>query len=223
MAIEKVVGYVDGEPVIYHEEEPTQYETTAEVEEKPAYDVKISAEDDHGNVGKVHSVYYVAGQWIEPIWQRTLADVNYAAHLNGKVAKTGWDSLTAQEQTNWTAGLIGCLNYWDLNRIEQNTGYLSDMLYGYGYGFGGVAIKTDWTMVDFPYAVEMERIRGSVQGLINIYYPQEVALPPTLEKPNYQTINDLENILKLMKEMIHRMEDSFRYCGTFYSGQEVAF
>jgi hypothetical protein len=44
-----------------------------------------------------------------------------------------------------------------------------------------------------------------------------------LEKPDHRVINNLESILKLMKEMVHRMELGFRYSGTFHSGQEVAF
>ena len=218
-----VSGYVDGDPVYFEESEPTQYEATAEVEEKPSYEVGITAEDDHGNVSSVHSTFYVAGQWIEPVWQRTQADVDYAAQLNNKIAKTGWSSLSPQEQTDWVTGLIGSLNYWDLNRIEIDTEFLSDLLYQYGYGFGGLQVKADWNMTDFPYLAEMERIRSNVRALIDVYYPQEIPLPATLEKPNHQTINDLENNLKLMKEMIHRMEQSFRYCGTFSCGQEVVF
>jgi len=217
-----VTGYVDGEPVYFEEPEPTQFEATAEVEEKPQYEVGITAEDDFGNTSSVHSTFYVAGAWIEPVWQRTQADVDYAAQLNNKIARNGWSSLTPQEQVDWAAGLIGCLNYWDLNRIEMDSEFLSDLLYQYGYGFGGMPVKTDWDMTDFPHSAEMERIRSNVQTLIGVYYSQEVSLPATLEKPDYQTINDLENVLKLMKEMIHRMEQSFRYSGTFSSGQGVA-
>lgn len=217
-----VTGYVDGEPVYFEEPEPTQYEATADVEEKPQYEVGISAEDEHGNVNSVHSIFYVAGTWIEPVWQRTQADVDYAAGLNNKIAKTGWNSLIPQEQSDWVAGLIGCLNYWDLNRIEIDTAYLSDLLHQYGYGFDVVSCKIDWDMTNFPHSEEMERIRLNIQTLIDVYHAQEVPLPTTLEKPDYRTINDLENVLKLMKEMIHRMEQSFRYCGTMYCGQEVA-
>lgn len=216
-----VTGYVDGEPIYFEEPEPTQYEATAEVEEKPSYEVGIAAEDEYGNTSSVHSTFYIAGAWIEPVWQRTQADVDYAAQLNNKIAKTGWGSLTPQEQVDWAAGLIGCLNYWDLNRIEIDTAYLSDFLYQYGYGFGGLPVKTDWDMTDFPHSAEMERIRSNVQALIDVYHAQEVPLPATLENLDWQKLNDLENNLKLMKEMIHRMEQSFRYSGTFFCGQGV--
>lgn len=217
-----VTGYVDGDPVYFEESEPTRFETTAFVEENPSYEIGINAVDDHGNVSAVHSVFYVPGEWIEPVWLRAQADVDYAGQLNNKIKKTGWNSLTRAEQTDWTTGLIGCLNYWDLNRIEQDTKYLSDLLSGYGYN-QDLAFKMDWLMTDFPYALEMERIRSNIQALIDSYHAQSVLLPPTLEKPTYRTINDIENNLKQMKEMIQRMASGFRYSGTFQSGQEVAF
>ena len=91
------------------------------MEEKSSYEIGINAEDDHGNINAVHSVFYVPGEWIEPVWKRTKADVDYAVQLSNKILETGFSSLTSKEQADWTAGLIGCLSYWDLNRIEQNT------------------------------------------------------------------------------------------------------
>ena len=52
-----VTGYVDGEPIYFEEPEPTQYEATTDVEEKPQYEVGIAAEDEHGNVNSVHSIF----------------------------------------------------------------------------------------------------------------------------------------------------------------------
>jgi len=163
---------------------------------------------------------FPSGSWIEPVWQRTQADIDYALRLNNKIARNGWSSLTPQEQSDWAAGLIGCLNYWDLNRIEMDSEFLSNLLYQYGYGFGGLPVKTDWDMTDFPHSAEMERIRTNVQTLIDVYYEQDVPLPETLQNLDWRKLNDLENVLKLMKEMIHRMEQSFRYSGTFTCGED---
>ncbi len=193
-----VTGYVDGEPIYFEEPEPTQYEATAEVEEKPQYEVGITATDEYENSTTVNQMLYIAGEWIEPITDRTLQDVRNK------------DSIRAY------------LNYWDLNRVEMNTEYLADMLNGYGYN-QSLSHKTDWLMSDFPYAVQMERVRTNVLKLIEVYHEQGVPLPATLQNLDWRKLNDLENILKLTKEMIHRMEQSFRYCGTFCSGQGVAF
>ena len=191
-----VTGYVDGEPIYFEEPEPTQYEATADVEEKPQYEVGITATDEYENSTTVQSIFYMAGEWIEPIIDRTLQDVRNK------------DSIRAY------------LNYWDLNRIEMDTEYLADMLNGYGYN-QNLAHKTDWLMSDFPYAVQVERVRTNVLELLEVYHEQETPLPETLEKLDWKKLNAVENNLKLMYEMIGRMEQSFRYCGTLNSGQEV--
>ncbi len=193
-----VTGYVDGEPIYFEEPEPTQYEATAEVEEKLQYEVGITATDEYENSTTVQSIIYMAGEWIEPIVDRTLQDVRNK------------DPIRA------------FLNYWDLNRIEQDTEYLSSILNGYGYN-QSLTHRTDWLMSDFPYASQMERVRQNVQTLIDVYHAQDVPLPETLQNLDWQKLNAVESNLKLMKEMIHRMEQSFRYSGTFYSGQGVAF
>ena len=193
-----VIGYVDGEPIYFEEPEPTQFEATADVEEKPAYEVGITATDEYENSTTVNQMFYMAGQWIEPIVDRTEQDVQNK------------DNLRAY------------LNYWDLNRVEVDTEHLADMLNGYGYN-QNLSHKTDWLMSDFPYLSQMERVRHNVQTLINVYHAQDVPLPDTLQNLDWQKLNAVENNLKLTKEMIHRMEQSFRYSGTFYCGQGVAF
>lgn len=192
-----VTGYVDGEPVYFEEPEPTQYEATAEVEEKPQYEVGITATDEFENSTTVNQMFYMSGEWIEPITDRTLQDVRNKD------------------------GIRAYLNYWDLNRIEMDTEYLADMLNGYGYN-QNLSHKTDWLMSDFPYVVETERIRTNILELLEVYHEQETQLPTTLEKLDWKKLNAVEKNLKLMYEMIERMEHSFRYCGTFYSGEEVA-
>ncbi len=194
--IEKVIGYVDGQPVFYEETEPTTYEAEASVESKPSHDLEISAYDEYNNVTTLRNVVYMSG-WIEPIVDRNAQD------------------LREQNERAY-------LNYFDLNRIEQDTEYLADMLNEYGYN-QTITHKTDWIMSDFPYSAEMERVRANVSRLLEVYHLQEVSLPTTLIKIDWQKLNAVEQNLKLMYEMIGRMEQSFRYCGTFYSGQGVAF
>jgi len=223
-----VSGYVDGDPVYFEELQPTKYEATAEHEEKPSYEVQIAAEDDHGNIGTFLNEVYIAGTWIEPIWQRTQADVNYAIDLNNRINDRGWSNITPEERTKWASGLIGCLNASDLNRIEIDTAFIRDLLLQHGYSTGITEIRTYWEMSDLQYEDQLERVRGNVQALIDSYYNPEILdiqypMPENMQDLNYIAINNIENNLRLMKEMIHRMEQSFRYCGTFSSGQGVAF
>ena len=180
--MKKVIGFVDGQPVFYEETEPATYEAEAELEIQPSHDVEITAVDDHDNSTTMRSIIYMSG-WIEPVVDRILQDIkdrNERAYLN----------------------------YWDLNRIEQNTEYLADLLNGYGYN-QNITHKTDWLMGDFPYSAEMERVRTNVLELLEVYHEQETPLPTTLEKLDWKKLNALENNLKLMYEMIGRMEAEF--------------
>ena len=77
----------------------------------------------------LRNVVYMSG-WIEPIVDRNAQD------------------LREQNERAY-------LNYFDLNRIEQDTEYLADMLNEYGYN-QTITHKTDWIMSDFPYSAEME-------------------------------------------------------------------
>jgi hypothetical protein len=197
-----VIGYVDGDPVYFEEPEPTQFTADAEVNSKTNYEVEVIATDEYGNSDYAYGIFYVPGEWIEPITNRTRQDV-----LNKN-------------------SLRGYLNYWDLNRIEIDTQYLFNILLFYSYGSTRETThKTDWVMADFLYMedTDAERIRLNVDLLTEIYYPQGVLLPDTLQNPDWRKINAVESILKNMKDMLTRMEQSFRYSGTFNSGQEVVF
>lgn len=115
----------------------------------------------------------------------------------------------------------GYINYTDLNRIESNCAYLADQLRGYGYSVS-IQVKTDWTMQDFPYLSEINRIRDNVNTLIDAYYKlqgsPDIRYVDTL---NWQDVNSLEQNIKNLDILLQRMIAGFRYCGTFYSGQGV--
>ncbi len=162
---------------------------------------------------------YTEDEWIEPVWGRTQADADRARYLNDKIAAGGLGSLTQEEQTQWLSGLLGCLNYDDLNRIEADTRWLSQTLHAYGYGLAGLEHKMDWGMTDLPMISAMERIRTNVQHLIDIYHGQSAQLPAALSSPGWQEINDVERILYEMRDMIDRMAESFLYCGAAACGQ----
>lgn len=134
--------------------------------------------------------------WITPIIDRALSDIQ---------------NMTQK----------GHLNAEDLNRIEGNTQYLHEVLLAYGYSQNPTT-KTDWVMSDFPYVDEMERVRLSVAEIISGYYSQTTTVPSSIESLTWQKLNDLENVLLQVKEMIARMEQSFRYSGTFNAGQGVS-
>lgn len=114
----------------------------------------------------------------------------------------------------------GHLNAEDLNRIEGNTQYLHEVLLGYGYSQSPIT-KTNWVMAEFPYIETMERMRKNTKEIIEGYYDQPTQIPLSIETLTWQKLNDIEKALLETKEMISKMEESYRYAGTFYVGQEV--
>ena len=136
--------------------------------------------------------------WITPIIDRVLSDVS------NKTSK-------------------GYINAVDLNRIENTCSYLADQLNSYGYSVS-ITVKTDWTMEDFPYPSEIDRIRDNVNALITAYYKlqgsPDIRYVDTI---NYEDANSLEQNIKNIDTLLQNMISGFRYSGTFFSGQEVIF
>ena len=67
----------------------------------------------------------------ELIYDRTQADVTYAAELNRKLGRG--EALTAQELADWNAGLKGAYNASDMNRVDAAVRELGGMLTEAGY------------------------------------------------------------------------------------------
>lgn len=115
----------------------------------------------------------------------------------------------------------GHFNVSDVNRIESNCAYLAGQLNGYGYSVS-IQAKTDWTMQDIPYQSEIDRIRDNVNMLIDAYHKLQGS--PDIrywDSLNWQDANSLERNIKNIDTLLLRMISGFRYCGTFFSGQEV--
>ena len=216
----RVTGSVNGHEVDFRAQTPDEYQTEIERSADGAYQTEVIAQDEYGNVSVAFETAYTDDAWIEPIWWRVQQDVNRAKYLNDKIALSGLTSLTYEEQKEWLTGLIGCLNYWDVNRIEIDTKWIYNRLYDYGYGYGPKEHKTDWVITDLPNVGEMERIRANVDGLLDIYHRQQTDLPEELSSPDHLTINALERVLYELKDMISRMIESYHYCGAYTCGEE---
>ena len=65
------------------------------------------------------------------IFDRTQADTDRAAYLIGKIHRG--ETLTESEQAEYNAGLRGCYNITDLNRVEAKVRELAETLRSYGY------------------------------------------------------------------------------------------
>ena len=140
--------------------------------------------------------------WIEPVFDRTIADVNYA-----------------RENRNDPQHLKGAINYSDWNRITGNVHYLADLLTEHGYNIVA-ACKTIWAPGEVPPAAEIQKIHNDLDS-IETGYNKLMHSPPNPDAPwnQYQKINDVEQILFDTLYMFDLMARSFKPCGTFCSGQ----
>ena len=164
--------------------------------------------------------------WIEPIFDRTLADVEFAIQKIDEWKKslihltdTRVENNTLVARMGVVYELKGCLNLSDINRIEGNIEYLAERMESYSYA-PNIHSK-QWGRVDLPNQNDMSRIIENIRALIRSYYPPHN--PPNLPTTmlSYEDINAIEENLYLLKQMLDCMENSFRKVGTIKSGSTM--
>lgn len=148
------------------------------------------------------------------MFDRTQADVDIAI---SKISE--WIQTAISSYPPTVYDLKGCLNVSDINRIEENIGYLAELLYDYGY-FPDVSVRT-WKGVDIPNENDIKRIIRNVRALVEsfIRHADAPAVPTSLTA--YSDVNSVEENLYLMKELINIMTKSFKKSGTFQSGSTM--
>lgn len=148
--------------------------------------------------------------WIEPIFDRTQEDVDFAI-------KTITEWLKDNSQVPYD--LKGCLNVSDINRIENDIEYLSTRLNELYYING--ASSRQWDIVKLPTVGDTERILNNVRLIIEAYNKPDNAPDVPTNMMKYDNINDIEKNLYLIKEMLDIMISLFKSSGTFQCGSTV--
>jgi hypothetical protein len=151
-------------------------------------------------------------RWIVPVVDRTLRDVQDAlAQIEM------WRTQVANGLSPTVTELKGCLNATDLNRIEANTRYISQLIREHGFQTN-VTTKVDWTDECLPNADDVNRIIDNIKEIRNKYY--EPAGMPSLPQTmvSFSDINAIEQSLLLFREMLLGMVGAFRRSGTFVAG-----
>ena len=147
--------------------------------------------------------------WIEPVFDRTQADVEYALNKMAEWRATG--------ETN-TSDLKGCFNVNDINRIENNIAYLATNLSSLYY-FSAPVTKT-WEQTQIPTVDDMNRILNNVRELNEAFYQSPEAPPVPDGLFTISQVNDLEENLYQLKTMLDNMISSFKQSGAFECGEE---
>lgn len=112
-------------------------------------------------------------------------------------------------------------NYSDMNRLETNAKYLSDLLAEIGYSLPYTVTKT-WTLQDIPKFSELEKIRKYIADVIEIIPLNDntIVFPNTLNKMDYVVLNNLEKAMYVLTANIKSIKTAYKYSGEIYSGEE---
>lgn len=62
------------------------------------------------------------------VYDRTQADVDRVFTLKNKILTEGLSSLSAEEKTEYMAGMKGAYNYGDMNRVGQAVAYIANRM-----------------------------------------------------------------------------------------------
>lgn len=129
----------------------------------------------------------VTPTWITPVTDRTAEDVERAKYLMEK----GYPNLTASEKAEWDAGLKGCLNRSDIDRILNNIELLAEVLELNIPHWASIPYTP--VIEDFSYYIlfPVQTIRSSY----SVYDDTPPAPSTSTKHPTWKTINDIEQIL----------------------------
>ena len=144
--------------------------------------------------------------WQKPVTDRSQEDVDHAR----QILSMDWEGMEDAWKTEYLAGLKGCLNREDLERIENNIQILLDVLeIDAASGVGKVP--------DIPDTGYFARIKENVSYIRAAYCIHETTPPvPELPYNTWQKYNDLEQILADVYEVVSAQ--FHYYAGELYAG-----
>ena len=153
------------------------------------------------------------------IYDRTAEDVERALAL-AKKAEAG--TLTDAEKTEWLAGMKGCYNAADLNRVEAAVNQLAAELNAAGDTVE--IVPQTFAETDTIRLSQWRQYLANVQALRDAYYTlaETGELPDAEDKLDYTGANTIEKILADIDLLIDWMKSSYRRCGTFRAGNNAA-
>ncbi len=159
--------------------------------------------------------------WIEPVTTRTVFDVEAVKSLKERIYTVGWDGLSEAEQLEFLGDMIGTLNHITLNRIEGNTDFLAGLIRELGFVVQELLCKTNWNRASLPVRSDLQRLVDNVTVLCDSFYPMQTSLPESMNTPDFDKMNAIEEVLAELKAAADLIMQSWKYCGTFACGQAL--
>nr|DAG70022.1 MAG TPA: hypothetical protein [Caudoviricetes sp.] len=146
--------------------------------------------------------------WMQTVTDRSQSDADRVLELLQKE----WNNFNVDEKKEWIAGMKGALNRSDMQRIQNNTKLLSDVL------------ELNLTVADVPEHPNETFLSSIITNteIIRNAYVIHTDTPETPSMPvnTYQKLNDIEKILDDVYGIL--LNNFHYYCGTeVYAGEET--
>ena len=125
----------------------------------------------------IEARFSVAYDWIDPIVDRTQADI------------------TAKNSKAY-------INATDLNRIEKDTIYLCYLLHEEYPALDNLIVKTNWVRTDIPSVNNMERIRSNAETILRTLHPTD-SIQTFGNQFNFENANGIEDALLTIYEEVN--------------------
>lgn len=129
-----------------------------------------------------------------------------------------------EPKTNWVKN--DYYNFEDLDRVENNTALLAEMITDYSGMHIVITIVLERDVKRFEFYDSMNRIEENIQTLADNFYEPigwETVKTDWLsgKRFDYRDANRLEKNLLLLYNLLTKVLDSMNYCGTFACGEDV--
>ena len=130
--------------------------------------------------------------------------------------------MTEAERLEWETDLKGAYNASDMNRVGSILDELRTYLINAGYLNGLEFVpKTNWIREDIPTTEQFAEYINSVD-IIRKTLAVYRTTPPTPSSPNSLTIEEANNIEKILIDVYRLFENMMlarNYCGEIFSGE----
>lgn len=165
------------------------------------------------------------------VYDRTQADVDRVFTLKNKILTEGLSSLSAEEKTEYMAGMKGAYNYGDMNRVGKAVAYIAnrmtslpgqlaayraekgvadDPIYQVPYDPSSVVVaaKTNWAMSDTPTQSLVKAYLNNLTVLRKqLTLPPDAPLvPSSLDNLTFSTANNIEYLLYVINTTLTEVE-----------------
>lgn len=127
-----------------------------------------------------------------------------------------------EPKTDWVEDDL--YNAEDLNRVENNTSEVVIFLESIQYDIPDITVNTSRNNASIEFLSSINRVESNLETIKNAFVtpPGWLGTKTWIKTMgfDYQEANRLETNVKLLYELAQLTKDNFRYCGTFYAGEE---